>query len=88
MTARAAIVFPVSFLLAAVAAGQAPAIDWKTQESEILRHYSALVQIDSSNPPGNETAVVNYLKKIFDAEGIPSQVFALDPARANIVARI
>jgi acetylornithine deacetylase/succinyl-diaminopimelate desuccinylase-like protein len=31
---------------------------------------------------------VNYIKKVFDAEGIPSQVFALDPARANLVARI
>ena len=64
------------------------AIDWKAQEAEILRHYSALVQIDSSNPPGNETLVVNYLKKVFDAEGIPSQVFALEPARANLVARM
>ena len=80
-------------LLTSLAGGQTPAVDWKTidwkaQEAEILRHYSALVQIDSSNPPGNETAVVNYLKKVFDAEGIPSQVFALDPARANLVARI
>ena len=71
-----------------IAAGQTPSIDWKAQEAEILRHYSALVRIDSSNPPGNETAVVDYLKKVFDAEGIPSQVFALDPARANLVARI
>jgi len=75
-------------LLASLAAAQVPAIDWNAQEPEILRHYSALVQIDSSNPPGNETAVVNYLKKVFDAEGIPAEVFALDPARANLVARL
>jgi acetylornithine deacetylase/succinyl-diaminopimelate desuccinylase-like protein len=80
-------------LLSAIAAGQAATIDWKTidwkaQEAEILRHYSALVQIDSSNPPGNETLVVNYIKKVFDAKGIPAQVFALEPARANLVARI
>ena len=75
-------------LIAGLAYGQKPAIDWKAQEAEILRHYSALVQIDSSNPPGNETLVVNYLTKVFDAEGIPAQVFALDPARANLVARI
>ena len=75
-------------LLASIAEGQTSTIDWKAQEAEILRHHSALVQIDSSNPPGNETLVVNYLKKVFDAEGIPSQIFALDPARANLVARI
>jgi len=74
--------------MAGLATGQAPVIDWKAQEAEILRHYSALVQIDSSNPPGNETLVVNYLKNVFDAEGIPAQVFALEPSRANLVARI
>ena len=75
-------------LTTGIVIGQVPAIDWKAEEAEILRHYSALVQIDSSNPPGNETLVVNYIKKVFDAEGIPSQVFALEPARANLVARI
>ncbi|HEY2845019.1 MAG TPA: M20/M25/M40 family metallo-hydrolase [Bryobacteraceae bacterium] len=79
---------PLVALFACLATGQTPAIDWKAQEPEILRHYSALVQIDSSNPPGNETLVVDYLKKVFDAEGIPSQIFALDPQRANIVARL
>ena len=80
-------------LLTSLAGGQTPAVDWRTidwknQEAEILSHYSALVRIDSSNPPGNETLVVNYIKKVFDAEGISSQVFALDPSRANLVARI
>ena len=88
MTTRVVGFFPVICLLTGMAAGQVPSIDWKNQEAEILRHYSALVQIDSSNPPGNETLVVNYIKKVFDAEGIPAQIFALDPARANLVARI
>src|SRR6185436_15791854 len=48
----------------------------------------ALVQLDTSNPPGGETKVVEYLKKVLDAEGIPSKTFALDPNRANLVARI
>ncbi len=63
-------------------------MDWSAQEPEILRHYRSLVQIDSSNPPGNETRVVAYLKGVFDAEGIENQVFAMDPKRANIVARL
>ena len=46
------------------------------------------MQIDSSEPAGNETAVVNYLKKVLEAEGIPVQTFALMPSRANLVARI
>jgi acetylornithine deacetylase/succinyl-diaminopimelate desuccinylase-like protein len=32
--------------------------------------------------------VVEYLKKVLEAEGISTQTFALDPARANLVARL
>src|SRR5215472_13966516 len=72
----------------AVGLAQIPAINWDLQKAEILRHHRSLVQIDTSNPPGDETKAAEYLKKVFDAEGIPSQIFALDPTRANIVARL
>jgi acetylornithine deacetylase/succinyl-diaminopimelate desuccinylase-like protein len=84
----------IALMVMAVAAwhpvGQAqiPAINWEQQKAEILRHHRALVQIDTSNPPGNETKAAEYLKGVFDAEGIPAQLFALDPTRANIVARL
>jgi acetylornithine deacetylase/succinyl-diaminopimelate desuccinylase-like protein len=73
---------------ASLAVAQAPSVDWKTQEAEILRHHRALIEIDSSSPPGNETKVDDYLKSVFDAEGIPVKIFALQPARANLVARL
>ncbi len=63
-------------------------VDLKAQDAELLRHHRALIQIDTSNPPGNETLAVDYLKKVFEAEGIPTQVFALEPNRANLVARL
>jgi acetylornithine deacetylase/succinyl-diaminopimelate desuccinylase-like protein len=69
-------------------AGQAPAINWTQQEAEILRHYRALVQLDTSSPPGSETRAVNYLKGALEAEGIAVKTFALDPQRANLVARL
>src|ERR1700686_321919 len=75
-------------LLASQAVAQVPAVDWKKQEAEILRHHRSLVQIDTSSPPGNETKVVDYLKRIFEAEGIPVKTFALQPSRANLVARL
>ena len=71
----------------APARAQAP-IDWKAIEAETLRHFQALVRIDTANPPGNETQAVDYLKQVLDKEGIPYQVFAGDPKRANLVARI
>ena len=69
------------------ARAQAP-IDWKAVEAETMRHFQALVRIDTSNPPGNETRAVEYLKQVLDQEGIPYHVFAGDANRANLVARM
>jgi acetylornithine deacetylase/succinyl-diaminopimelate desuccinylase-like protein len=68
--------------------GQIRSIDWDKQKAEVLQHYRALVQINTSSPPGNETKAVEYLKKVLEAEGIPTKTFALDPNRANLVARL
>src|SRR5579863_5672858 len=66
----------------------AQSLDWRAINEETLRHYSALVQIDSTDPPGNETKVVEYVKKVLEAEGIPVITSAKDPARANLIARL
>jgi acetylornithine deacetylase/succinyl-diaminopimelate desuccinylase-like protein len=63
-----------------------PAVDWQRERAEILRHHRALVQINSAY--GNETKVVEYLKKALDQEGVPYKTFAKDPNRANLVARL
>ena len=57
-------------------------------EAETLQHFQSLLRIDTSSPPGNETRAVEYLKQVFDKEGIPYQVFAKNPSRANLVARL
>ncbi len=75
------------FISSAYAADRFP-VDWSKVDRELLDYYSALVRIDTSNPPGNETKAVNYIRPILDHEGIPYQVFALQPDRANIVARL
>ena len=72
------------FLGGIAATGQT--LDWNKVNDEAMRHLQALVQIDSSN--GGETKVVEYVKKVLDAEGIPSVVVSKDPNRANIIARI
>ena len=72
----------------AVLQSQSISPDWRALEPEIMRHYQAVLRLDTTNPPGNEHLAVDYLKQLFDAEGIPSQVFALDPNRSNIVARL
>ena len=44
--------------------------------------------MDTSSPPGNETPVAEYLKQVLEREGISARLLALDPKRANLVARL
>lgn len=78
-----------SFLCAAsVNAQQTYLIDWDAVGAESIDHLVELIQIDSSNPPGNETDVANYLQAVLAAEGIQSELYALEESRANLVSRI
>src|ERR1700675_1756174 len=70
------------------ACGFAQAPDWPKVNDEAMRHFQALVRIDSTDPPGNETKIVEYVKKVLDAEGIEATLVAKDPARANLIARL
>jgi acetylornithine deacetylase/succinyl-diaminopimelate desuccinylase-like protein len=69
-------------------AQQAARPDWAAIEEETLAHFQALLRIDTSNPPGNETRAAEYLRDVLEREGIPVQILALDPDRANLVARL
>jgi len=79
--------FAFALFVAALPIGaQTP--DWSKINDEAMRHFQALVQIDSSDPPGNETRVAEYVRKTLEAEGIPVMLAAQDPARANVIARL
>src|ERR1700678_3455600 len=66
----------------------AQTIDWSKTGEEGMRHFQSLVQIDSTGAPGTETKVAEYVKKVLEAEGIPVNLVAKDPARPNLIARI
>ena len=71
-----------------IAHSQAQEPNWSQIEEETMRHFQAILRLDTSNPPGNETLVVEYLKSVLDKEGIETRVFANDPKRANLIARL
>ena len=75
-------------VIASAAQPGAQRADQQAIEAETLQHFQALVRLDTSSPPGNETIAVEYLKGVLEKEGIAVQVFATDPKRANLVARI
>lgn len=55
---------------------------------EAVRHLQALLRIDTTNPPGNERAAVDYLATVLRAAGIEPTVVDSAPGRANLVARL
>jgi acetylornithine deacetylase/succinyl-diaminopimelate desuccinylase-like protein len=73
-------------VVASLAAQRPQTPNWDALGPEVLRHYRSLVQLDTT--AGHETRAVEYLKKVLEGEGIPTQTFALNPARANLVARL
>ena len=73
---------------AAVSIAQVASPDWPAVEDETLRHYQALLRLDTRNPPGNERIAADYLKGVLDREGIPAQVVGRDPNRPNVIARL
>ena len=62
--------------------------NWTALQQETLAHFQALIRLDTSNPPGNEYLVTDYVKSVLEKEGIPVQIYALDPKRPNLVARL
>jgi len=62
--------------------------DWNRLQDETMQHFQTLLRFDTSNPPGNEQLAANYVKQVLEREGIPVQIFALDPKRPNLVARL
>ena len=78
----------LSLCTASANAQQTYLIDWEEVGAESIDHLVELIQIDSSNPPGNETDVANYLQAVLAEEGLHSELYALEESRANLVSRI
>lgn len=62
--------------------------DWELIEEETLAHFRALLQFDTSDPPGRELPAAEYIRDVLEAEGIPVEMLATDPERPNVLARL
>jgi acetylornithine deacetylase/succinyl-diaminopimelate desuccinylase-like protein len=82
-------VFPVLLLVLAAAlrcgAAQGDSAPRLSEAAGWLRGY---VQIDTTNPPGNERLAANYLAAILAREGIPSRLWLSPTGRASLSARL
>lgn len=55
---------------------------------EAVKHLQALIRIDTTNPPGNETPAAEYLADLLSSAGIAPTLVGADPTRKNVVARV
>jgi acetylornithine deacetylase/succinyl-diaminopimelate desuccinylase-like protein len=56
--------------------------------SEVVDLLQRLVQVETVNPPGNETRAAELLREYLEDNGVRCELYAKAPERANLVARI
>src|SRR4029079_9834505 len=59
--------------------------DLRDENTALLRD---LLRVDTTTPPGRETAAATLLKDYLEASGVECELVARDPDRPNLVARI
>lgn len=63
-------------------------IDWPALYAEALDIFVRYLQIDTSNPPGNEKPAARFLGSIIEREGIPCEYIETAPNREVLVATL
>ena len=89
LSALAAVLLAAPALAAQGAA--AKPVDWNALSTETVNTLSNYLQVNTTNPPGNEMRTIKFLKDILEAEGFAVQVLdtaELGPTRGNIYARL
>lgn len=64
------------------------AVDWDAAGLELADVLSAYLQVDTRNPPGEETRGAEFLAALLEAEGIPSRIVEHAPGRGALIARL
>jgi acetylornithine deacetylase/succinyl-diaminopimelate desuccinylase-like protein len=78
----------LAVLLASAAGARAADIDWAEVERQATDFLSAYIQINTTNPPGNETAAAQFLADHFRKAGLDAETFEAAPGRGSVLARL
>lgn len=57
-------------------------------DREAREAFLSYLKIDTSNPPGNETAGAKFLQQLLQKEGIEARLVGSDPQRQSVYARL
>jgi len=69
-------------------ANPSPFADTAALSREALVWLAQLIQINTTNPPGNEAAAAKYIAGILQKEGITPEILEVAPGRGAVVARL
>ena len=60
----------------------------KNTEQEVTNLLKDLIQINTTNPPGNEIQAANYIAQSLTKEGITSEIIESAPGRGSVITRL
>jgi acetylornithine deacetylase/succinyl-diaminopimelate desuccinylase-like protein len=60
----------------------------KDIEQEITRFLSDLIRINTTNPPGNETAAANFISQYLAKDGFKSEIIESTSGRGSLITRV
>lgn len=63
-------------------------LDWTALGEETVRVLRGYLRIDTTNPPGNETAGARFLSDLLARDGIESRLIESASGRGNLIARL
>jgi len=62
--------------------------DWRKVGDETVDMMRGYLRVNTTNPPGGETAGARFLAQVLDGDGIASETAESAPERGNLVARV
>src|SRR4051794_2925831 len=85
---RLAVLLFLFCLSASIQCRRADAVSADPIEHEAENALVSYLRIDTSNPPGNETAGARFLQQLLIKEGIDAKLVGADPNRQSVYARL
>ncbi len=73
---------------ASIASAAQRQINWDSVEKEAQELLQAVVRIDTTNPPGNETEAAQFWYDVLQEEGIPASIYESEAGRGIIYGRL
>jgi acetylornithine deacetylase/succinyl-diaminopimelate desuccinylase-like protein len=85
---RAALLFAALFFFASLQCRRAESVERDPMDAEAEDALVGYLKIDTTNPPGNETAGAAFLRDLLVKNGVAAKLVGNDPKRQGVYARL